>query len=304
MSAAAAARLLTRLEPPARRARVVVDTDTYNEIDDQFAVTYARLSPERLSTEAFYAAPFHNDRSAGPEDGMLRSHEELRRVLERVGGYDGPVLHGSRRWLPDAGTPVESEAAHDLVQRAHSGTDPLYVVSIGAATNVASALLIDPSIRERVVVVWLGGQPSTWHTAEEFNLAGDAHAARVLFDSGVALVHVPCVNVAEHLRTSQAEIDRFVRGQGPIGDYLSSIYDAYLDEHFARTRPIWDLAPLAWLVDPRWVPTVVRPSPILTAGLTWSIDPRRHPIREAIGVDRDAVFADLFGRLAQRAAED
>ena len=40
-----------RLEPPAGRVRMVLDTDTYNEIDDQFALVYALLSHERLDVE-------------------------------------------------------------------------------------------------------------------------------------------------------------------------------------------------------------------------------------------------------------
>ncbi len=49
---------------------MVLDTDTFNEIDDQFAVIYALHSKERLQVEAFYAAPFHNELSSGPKDGM------------------------------------------------------------------------------------------------------------------------------------------------------------------------------------------------------------------------------------------
>jgi hypothetical protein len=131
----AAAALVRRLEPPAGAVRMVLDTDTYNEIDDQFAVTYGLLSPERLSVEALYAAPFHNDRSEGPEDGMLRSYDELGRVVDRLGGSDVPILRGSRQWLTDGATPVPSDAADDLVRRAGMGEEPLYVVAIGAAAR-------------------------------------------------------------------------------------------------------------------------------------------------------------------------
>ena len=52
---------LERLEqlerPRTDAARVVIDTDTYNEIDDQFAIVYALLSPEEINVEALYAAP-------------------------------------------------------------------------------------------------------------------------------------------------------------------------------------------------------------------------------------------------------
>jgi purine nucleosidase len=277
----------------------VIDTDTYNEIDDQFAVVYALLSPERIRVEALYAAPFHNERSLGPEDGMLKSYDELQRLLDRLPHHrTTPVHHGSRSWLPAPDRPVESPAAIDLVERARLGSAPLYVVALGAPTNVASALLMEPALAERMVVVWLGGNPRYWYQAVEFNVEQDMHASRVLLDSGVPLVHVPCRNVTEHLNTTQPEIDRYVRGTGSIGDYLAGIFAEHYADHFARSKVLWDVGAVAWLVDPQWVPTAVVHSPVLTTEGTWSHDPRRHLIREALWTDRDAIFGDLFRKLA------
>jgi inosine-uridine nucleoside N-ribohydrolase len=284
--------------PSAGVVRAVIDTDTYNEIDDQFAVVYALLSPERIRVEALYAAPFLNDRSTGPEDGMRKSYDELLRLLERLPEHRSiPVHHGSADWLAAADRPVPSPAATDLVERAGGTDGPLYVVTLGAPTNVASALLAEPAIADRIVVVWLGGNPRYWHRAEEFNVEQDRHASRVLLDSGVPLVHVPCRNVTEHLRTTHAEIDRFVRGTGPVGDYLADIYADYYPDHFARSKALWDIGPVAWLINPAWMPTVVVHSPVLTCEGTWSHDPRRHLIREALETDRDAIFGDLFRKL-------
>ena len=277
--------------------RAVLDTDTYNEIDDQFAVVYALLSPERIRLEAIYAAPFHNGRSTGPGDGMLKSHAEIRRLLDRMPGHaDVPVHQGSTSWLPAS----PSAASQDLIARAYLSEEPLYVLAIGAPTNVAAALKAEPGIAERIVVVWLGGNPRYWHRAVEFNVEQDPAASHVLFDSGVPLVHVPCRNVTEHLRTTQAEIERHVRGAGAIGDYLADIYTGYYPEHFGRSKVLWDLGAVAWLVNPAWVPTAHVHSPLLTAEGTWSHDPRRHLIREALWVDRDAVFRDLFTKLRRR----
>ena len=39
---------------------------------------------------------------------------------------------------------------------------PLYVVAIGAVTNVISAILMAPEIMERIVVIWLGAHPPYW----------------------------------------------------------------------------------------------------------------------------------------------
>src|SRR5437764_15119705 len=93
---------LTLLEPPAGKVSIVLDTDTFNEIDDQFALTYAVLSPERIELEAIYAAPFHNERSNGPEAGMLKSYNEILRVLERLG--DNNSIPSSRELVPGSRT--------------------------------------------------------------------------------------------------------------------------------------------------------------------------------------------------------
>ena len=55
------------------RPRVVLDTDTFNEIDDQFALAYLVRCPDRVETEAIYAAPFVNSRAATAAEGMERS---------------------------------------------------------------------------------------------------------------------------------------------------------------------------------------------------------------------------------------
>ena len=70
------------------------------EIDDQFALTYALLSPEQMSVEAVYAAPFHNSRSASPGDGMEKSFEEILRLLEFLGvSADGFAFRGSTEYV-------------------------------------------------------------------------------------------------------------------------------------------------------------------------------------------------------------
>ena len=96
-----------------------------------------------------------------------------------------------------------------------SGEDPLYVVAIGAITNVASALLLEPRLAERIVVVWLGGQPLQAPSNREFNLRQDPVAARTVFDSGVPLVHIPCQGVTSHLHTTVAELEQNVADGAP-----------------------------------------------------------------------------------------
>lgn len=303
---AATETLEQRLAPPTGKVSAVVDSDTYNEIDDQFAVAYALRSTERLDVEAIYAAPFKNERSESAGDGMRRSYDEIVRILGRLERpAQGFAFRGSETFMPQAGKPVDSPAARDLIEKAlKPRTNPLYVITVGAPTNVSSAILMEPKIKDRIVVVWLGGQPYDWPTAREFNLQQDLDSSRVLHDSGVALVNIPTSNVSEHLRTTVAEVERFLKGKSPIADYLCSEFVAYAkwkspDLGFAWSKVIWDISAVAWLVDPRWVPTTVVPSPVLTDEVTYRQVPGRHPVRVAVRINRDRIFNDLFLKLAR-----
>ena len=288
-----------RLELPTADGSVdlVLDTDAYNEVDDQFAIAHALRSDHTV--EALYAAPFHNQRSEGPGDGMVQSYDEIERVLDRM-GESRPVFRGAKRYMEHREDAVESPAVDDLIERAHADrNEPLYVVAIGAATNVASAIAADPSIASEIVVLWLGGTPHDWHAASEFNLSQDVPAARVLFDSGVPLVQVPTVNVSEHVRTTVPELRTlFDTESGGIGPFLvDRVADYEGASGTAWSKVIWDLAATAVLATPDAVETVRVSSPILTDEETWSHDDARHDVRVVRRVDRDAVFADLVERL-------
>ena len=286
----------------------MLDTDTYNEIDDQFAVVYALLSPERVTVEALHAAPFHNSRSTGPGDGMEKSFEEIHRLLERLPAV-GPakkesVKRGSTQWLPSEDVPVESEATADLIERALDSPpdDPFYVVAIGAITNVASALLLEPEIRRRIVLVWLGGHALHWPDTREFNLRQDPAASKVVLDCGVPLVLFPCMGVVSHLHTTKPEMAEHVQGKGKIGDYLFRTYSDYHTDHFAYSKQIWDLAPMGWLVNPEWAQMDIVSAPRLTDSITWAFEGNRHPVSCARHVNRDGIFRDLFLKLDKAAS--
>jgi hypothetical protein len=290
---------LERLSLPPGQLRTVVDTDTFNEVDDQFAVAHALLSPQRLTVEALYAAPYFNQRSTSPKDGMEKSYQELHTLLGRLGKpSDGLVYAGSTDYLQDPNTPQESEVAKDLVKRAMSSKEPLYVMAIGAITNIASAILLEPQIIERIVVVWLGGHALHWPHTREFNLMQDIHASQLILNCGIPLVLIPCWGVASHLILSISELETFAKGA--MGEYLVKTIASARHEHAqhaAWSRIIWDISASSYLINSDWVPTDLRASPILNRELTWSFDHSRHLIRYATMTWRDAIFSDLFGKL-------
>jgi purine nucleosidase len=291
---------IARLQPPTGKVRVVIDTDTYNEVDDQFAVVYAMLSPERIALEAVYAAPFDNDRSTGPADGMEKSYQEILRLFNKMGeSPDGKVFRGSTGFLRADKQRCQSEAVTDLIARAMSTPkdEPLYVLAIAAITNVASAILIQPEIIEHIVVVWIGGHALHWHDTVEFNLRQDVPAARIIFDSGVPLVLIPALGVTSHLQTTIAELEQYVRGRGAIGDYLLDIVRDYAKDTYAWSKIIWDIAAVAYVINDQWLSTELVHSPVVTDQVTWSVDQRRHFIRYVRFLQRDPIFRDLFQKL-------
>jgi inosine-uridine nucleoside N-ribohydrolase len=268
-------------------------------VDDQFAVAHALLSPEQMSVEALYAAPFHNGRSDGPADGMEKSYDEILRLLDRLQvANDGLVFRGSTGYLEAADKPQESDAVRDLIDKAlASGDEPLYVVAIGAITNVASAILLAPEIIRKIVVVWLGGHEHHCPSAREFNLQQDLYASQVIFNCGVPFVQIPCRNVASHLLTTLPELEAYVAGKSAVGDFLTETVRGYHKDHYAWAKEIWDISATAYIINSDWVSTRLVHSPILTDQYTYSHDPGRHFMRTAVRLNRNAIFADLFRKL-------
>lgn len=281
--------------------RMVLDTDTYNEVDDQFALVYALLSPEAVKVEAIHAAPFHNAKSSGPADGMERSYLEILRLM-RLLGYetDGVVYRGADRYMGSKETPCECDAVDNLIKLALESTpeDPLYVVAIGAPTNVSSAIIKEPGILKTIKVVWLGGTTLDWPGCHEFNQVQDTAASQVLFDSGVELVQIPCHNVASHLKVGVPEL-RACMGNSAIAKALTDLVNEAIEGNPARTRVIWDISAVAYVVIPKTVRTFKIHSPVYhgSPNRGYSIDNRRHLIDCAYYLDRDGIFMDFYNKI-------
>ena len=288
------------LSPPVGRVRVVMDTDTFNEIDDQFALVQMMLDKDRFEVEAIYAAPFQNHRSDGPGHGMDLSYEEILRLLNRIGVSPEELVHkGVTEYVGSEKVARKAPAVDDLISRARSGSadDPLYIIAIAAISNIASAILSAPDIIDKIVVVWLGGHVLEWPHTREFNLKQDVGGAQVLFDSGAPVVMVPCMGVSSHLHSTVPEIERYVEPCGEIGAFLAMRFKEYSSKHKGWSKEIWDMAAVAWLINPDWAPSVLISSPILNDNVTWSTDHRRHQIRYVTMINRDEIIRDFIYKI-------
>lgn len=296
---------LKNLSVPEGKIDVVLDTDAYNEIDDQFAIAYMLRSKGKLNVKAIYAAPFFNDRSSGPEDGMVRSYEEILKLLSLM-DEKVDVFEGSRGFLQNEATALKSPAAEDLVKKAkgYSPQNPLYVVAIGAITNVASALISDPTIAENIVIVWLGGHSQHFEHTKEFNMRGDYAAARVVMRSGAPFVQLPCNGVVSSFTVSRPELEYWLKGKNPLATYLAE-NTVEAAEAYASGRPwtrvIWDVTAVAWLLNDndRFMLSRIVSTPIPTYEGFYASDPNGLPMRYVYHIKRDALMTDLFKKITE-----
>lgn len=343
---------IEKLNIPAGKIHLIIDTDAKNEVDDQFAVSWALRSPERFIVDAVYAAPFSSNcfvklmpsfsvADAGgffvsdPGEGMEASYQELLKLFNLLGeSPEGRVFRGSKEYISDIGGPVESDAARDLIRRAMSSDETIYVAAIGAPTNVASALLMEPELVKKIVLIWLGAEPLYFKHGIEFNAMQDVKATQILFDSGVPMVLVPVMNTVMSLALSKQEIESYLLGKTEIANYLSEILlgaisddvsaavgmaammrhsygagledrdDAYLFQfptnHIAPSRVICDISTIGFLKNPSWTPSTMEFSPVFNDDMTWGPrDETRHKIRVVNTCNRDPIFGDMIASLTK-----
>lgn len=284
---------------PGGRVDVVLDSDAYNEIDDQYAIAYMLRSRDRLNVKAICAAPFLNPLVSSPAEGMERSYLEIVKVLNLSGREDlvDQVYMGSKSFMEDSNVPVQSAAAKRIARMAsfYTPEKPLYIIAIGAITNVASAILLNPRVKENTVVVWLGGHALHMpNPLTEFNMRQDVAAARCVMDSGVPLVLLPCFGVVDRFFTTGPELEHWLKGKNTLCDYLVSNTQRKA-ESYAKGKPwsrtIWDVTAVAWLLndDDRFMKHELIPSPIPEVGQGYRMEPDR-PWNFAVAGDGAAEY--------------
>lgn len=213
------------------RRRLIIDTDAKNEADDQFAIAHALLSPS-LDIAGIVPAHFGDARS---RHSMQDSRDEVDLLLRLLDRDDVVVANGAEHAVPDPLTPVDSDGARLIIREARK-PGPLFVIFLGPLTDMASALLLDPSIADNpdLTVVWIGGTPYDEVTGGErrgeFNLSNDVTAANVVFQSRLRVWQIP-MTVYRMVGVGYAELDEKVAPHGELGEYLVRQLKEFNAEH-------------------------------------------------------------------------
>ncbi len=291
-----------------RKKKVIIDSDTYNECDDQYAVAYT-LGSERIETLGINAVLFNNSRSEGYADGVRKSYEEILRVLE-VCGKSGqiPAYMGCETTvtLTENFAPTTSPAVENLIKTAMEADEMIYVLSMGALTNVACALLIEPAIKDKICVIWLGLNCISWENMEEFNLVQDYAAGQIVMNSGVNFVILPAMGHGEEgtkeLYTGLNTIRRLIVGDSKAAVFFrETLPGEFMHEAYGGVweRIIWDIAAPAVLSVPEAFEFSIIPAPVITNDKKLAFDSTRHKVIYMDHLDAGKVFKDAFGSISR-----
>lgn len=284
---------------------VVLTTDCGVDIDDQWVLAHLLLSPEfdlqAVITTHASSIKFSSAASAQCVAGVL-AHVQPASTAPHP-----PVLSGSGVPLHDAKTPQGNPGVDLLlrVSRSFSASRRLVVFVTGAATDVASAILEDPTITKRVVVVamgfddWPGG-------GEEFNVKNDPLAWEVILNSDAPLVIGSAAVTKRSLRLTRAEAATLMRSHGPVGEYLYSLFDQWLDQHPDLVARV--VAPATWVV---WDEVVIAyvlgmtsgnevPRPQLKSSLSFSHPETSQRIMWLTKIDTEKVWRDFTAKMDAR----
>ncbi|WP_108250331.1 nucleoside hydrolase [Planctomonas deserti] len=305
------------------RYRVIIDNDFSGDPDDLFQLAHHVLSPSveiPFVIGSHLAAGDHFD----PSDRQADNAADIARDLLALLGSDIPVLAGSNIGLADAAVPIASAAAEAIVREAlREDTDlPLFVALGAGMTELASAVLLEPRIANRLTAVWIGGPEHEGLGLDfpiagrvEYNLAIDIPAARTVFnDSTVPLWQVPR-NTYRQALVSFAELDARVRPHGPLGRRLAESIDSLAamaesagllmgETYCLGDQPLVLLTALhsSFEADPSSSTYAIRPTPLLSAEGWYEPRPDGRPMRIYTALDTRLMFEDMYTKIARVSA--
>lgn len=283
------------------RIPVVLSTDVGNEVDDQWAVTYLLTNPrfEVLGITSAHAP------SLRPPQGRT-SLVILREWVEKAMGMrvHPPLYAGADEPLADEKTPRPSEAVDFLLQasRGFNKDRRLTVLTIGAATDVASALIRDRGFQDRVRVVQMGFQ--SWAAGgQEFNIQNDPLAAKVLLDSEVPLAVGAGDICRRDLALSLDEARTMLANRGPVAARLWEEFDAWYwrfvkplrKADFSKPWIIWDNVVLAHVLG--MTESDERSRPSLSADLKFEFSTSKRTITWITQIDSKRFWSDFLDKL-------
>jgi purine nucleosidase len=308
----------TQEKPAEKKIRVIFDTDTNNELDDQHALAYLLFNQQTFKIDGITI----NATSSG--GNIDKQYDEARRVLQLCASDTLMVLKGADQSftaiLPNMdSSSYDGKAAVDfIIERASiPSTDKLVVIAVGKLTNIALAVAKDSSIAKKIRLVWLG---SNYPEPGEHNQNNDTVAMNYLLnqpiDFEMVTVRYGKPSGTSAVSITKDEINRTMPGLGPritkpvtgrhggefycFGDYSINLFD-HIDYHGdPPSRALFDLAAVAIVKDATWATVREHPAPLFVNGTWIEREGNVHKIKIWENFNKEAIIQDFMQSLKRK----
>ena len=298
-----------------KKIRVIFDTDTNNELDDQHALAYLLFNQQTFKIEAITI----NTTSSG--GNIELQYAEARRVLQLCDADTLPVLKGAdqsfREILPALDSSIyDGKDAVDVIikEALKPQEEKLVVIAVGKLSNIALALTKNPSIASKIRLVWLG---SNYPEPGEHNQNNDTIAMNYILNSSIdfeiATVRYGKPSGTDAVKITRAEINKTMPGMGPhitkpvtgrhggefycFGDYSVNLFEHYDMEGNSPSRPLFDMAAVAIVKNPTWAQVREHPAPLFTNSVWIERPNNQHKIKIWENFNRDAIIGDFIATI-------
>ena len=266
----------------AQNQRVIIDADTGNEVDDLYALARILLDPS-IEVTALNAAHWQTSHWT-VENSMENSHRLNQELLGKLGLKVNTFRGASARMYDWGDRAQHSAAAYEIIKQAKAD-DKVYIIALGALTNVASAVFIEPDIASKLELYWLG-TTMDFDTGvlkrNDFNPLMDPFALDYLLDSEVKMNIIP-VNVASKMKIDFDEMEKKI-GNHYLGKHLQKRWIDHIDGD-RRSRTLWDLALVSIFLHPDFAETKV---------INTSKDSGNRSITFYKSIDASAIYQDFY----------
>jgi len=293
------------------KIRVILDTDANNELDDQHAIAYMLFNGNVFDVEGITVNKTYNG-------GSIDDHyAEAVRVVKLCDLYPNiPVYKGATGTYKEIVGHLNeenfdgSDAVNFIIERAHANDHrKLVLLGVGKLTNITLAIKKDPSIIDRVRIVWLG---SNYPDPGEYNLVNDTTAINPLLESSaefeMVMVRYGKPSGTDAVVAYLKDFQQKMPGKGPhistpvtgrhggkftnFGDYSVNLFENFRGH--PSSRPLFDMAAVSIVKNPAWAERVEINAPKFVNG-KW-VDRPNNPRKIVIweNFDKDSIMADFY----------
>lgn len=274
---------------------IILDTDLYNEIDDQIALAYVLKSKNVLNLEAVTIAPFTKG-EYNTKTSIDKSYEVAKKIFKMCNEENDKIIYkGAIKYFTE--DPNQTNEAVEKIIQVALKNDKTYILSIGCITNVALAIKKEPLILDKIEVIWLGTN-FLFMKNNDFNFRQDIEAVRYVLDSKVKITIIPTYPVSYGLMISKYELESRIRNANELCDYFCNIFtDDYGTKKIRRV--IWDISTVAYMINKEWFQTMEISCPRIKKDTSFKLTKCRHKIKFVQRLDSNKIYDDLFSKITK-----